>query len=46
MINSLIAKCREYVVDPRTCLRDVLLRVGKASKVAHQLIPEDPGAYA
>jgi hypothetical protein len=26
---SLIAKCREHDVDPRTYLRDVLLRFGK-----------------
>ena len=30
---SLIAKCREHDVDPRTYLRDVLLRVGKLSDV-------------
>jgi len=30
---SLIAKCREHDVDPRTYLRDVLLRVGKVSDV-------------
>jgi hypothetical protein len=30
---SLFAKCREHDVDPRTYLRDVLLRVGKVSDV-------------
>jgi hypothetical protein len=35
---SLIAKCREHDIDPRTYLRDVLLRVGKVGDV-HELTP-------
>src|SRR5262245_54291671 len=32
-MHALIAKCREHDVDPRTYLRDVLLRVGKVGEV-------------
>jgi hypothetical protein len=32
-MDSRIAKCREHHVDPRTYLRDVLLRIGKVSDV-------------
>lgn len=33
VIYSLIATCKEHDVDPRTYLRDVLLRIGKVSDV-------------
>ena len=44
MMYSLIAKCREHDVDPRTYLRDVLLRVGKVSDV-RELTPSTAGTY-
>ncbi len=33
VMYSLIATCKEQGVDPRTYLRDVLLRIGKVSDV-------------
>ncbi len=33
VMYSLIATCKEHGVDPRTYLRDVLLRIGKVSDV-------------
>ncbi|NUP97774.1 MAG: transposase domain-containing protein, partial [Planctomycetaceae bacterium] len=33
VIYSLIATCKEHDVDPRTYLRDVLLRISKVSDV-------------
>lgn len=34
MMYSLIATCKEHDVDPRTYLRDVLLRIAKVSDVS------------